>query len=153
LLDVADVSKTYHGLHDVVALSDVSFSISAGEVIVIIGPNGAGKSTLLNILCGAVKPTTGTLSIGGGLRTDRFQDIQKYLGVCFQENVLVDLLSIREHFALFGAFRRLTNAEITDKMTFFADTLQLTPIGRGIFLVGRGASFALRCRCSGRLQL
>lgn len=126
LLDVKDVSKTYHGERKVVALRGVSFHINAGEVIVIIGPNGAGKSTLMNILSGAIEPTQGTLSILGGVPSERFKDIQDYLGVCFQENVLIDLLSIREHFRLFGAFRQLSDMEILEATRFFCDTLQLT---------------------------
>ena len=126
LLDVKDVAKTYKGEKDVVALRGVSFHVDIGEVIVIIGPNGAGKSTLMNILSGAIEPTQGTLRILGGQPSERFKDIQDYLGVCFQENVLVNLLSIREHFRLFGAFRQLSEADIEESMHFFCDTLQLT---------------------------
>lgn len=57
-LEVRRVSKRFDGLD---ALSDVSFSVSAGEVVGLIGPNGAGKTTLFNIITGFSKPTSGTV--------------------------------------------------------------------------------------------
>jgi ABC-type sugar transport system ATPase subunit len=46
-------------------LQDVDISIAAGEVRALIGSNGAGKSTLVKILTGAVRPTAGTVEVGG----------------------------------------------------------------------------------------
>jgi len=48
-----------------IALEDVSLSAAAGRILGIIGPNGAGKTTLFNVVCGFVKPTTGTLTLDG----------------------------------------------------------------------------------------
>ncbi|MFL0691311.1 MAG: ABC transporter ATP-binding protein, partial [Agrobacterium tumefaciens] len=47
------------------ALSGVSMDIDRGETVGIVGRNGSGKSTLLKLICGTVRPTTGTISVKG----------------------------------------------------------------------------------------
>jgi ABC-2 type transport system ATP-binding protein len=54
------VSKHYG---DTVALSDVSISVSSGEIFVLVGPNGAGKTTLVRALTGTIEPDTGAISV------------------------------------------------------------------------------------------
>ena len=111
---------------EVTALDNVDFYINRGEVIVMIGPNGAGKSTLINILAGAIEPDEGKINILGGNEADRFKEMQHYLGVCFQGNVIINLLSVREHLYLFGAFRGVPRDQIDQAVEFFGSQLQLT---------------------------
>ncbi|MFK4486753.1 ATP-binding cassette domain-containing protein [Bradyrhizobium sp. USDA 336] len=62
LLAVDGVSKSFSGLR---AVDGVSFTVTTGEIIGIIGPNGSGKTTLLNTLSGALRPSSGTIRLGG----------------------------------------------------------------------------------------
>ncbi|HEV3268675.1 MAG TPA: ABC transporter ATP-binding protein [Acidimicrobiales bacterium] len=55
-LALEHVSVHFEGLR---ALSDVSFTVSSGEIVGMIGPNGAGKTTAFNVACGFIKPTEG----------------------------------------------------------------------------------------------
>lgn len=58
-LAVREVSVRFGGLS---ALDDVSFDVAPGSVVGVIGPNGAGKTTLFNVICGFVRPTSGSLT-------------------------------------------------------------------------------------------
>jgi len=87
---------------DLVVLQDVDFAVAAGEAVGIVGPNGAGKTTLLNVLAGSVRPTSGSVSLGGRevsrLRPDQrcrmglgraFQIPRPFGGMTVLENVVV----------------------------------------------------------------
>src|SRR2546426_5801932 len=62
MIEVRGLTKLYGSL---VAVEDLSFSVAPGEVLGLVGPNGAGKTTTLRSLVGIVRPTRGTISIGG----------------------------------------------------------------------------------------
>jgi ribose transport system ATP-binding protein len=66
-LDLIDIGKTYPG---VVALAEVSLSVSPGETIGLVGENGAGKSTLMKILGGVTAPSQGTIRVDGVERAE-----------------------------------------------------------------------------------
>lgn len=53
--------------NDFWALKNVSFNVNRGEVVGFVGTNGAGKSTLLKIVAGVIKPTEGSVEIGGNV--------------------------------------------------------------------------------------
>ncbi len=62
LLTTNHLSKSFGGLH---AVSEVDFSLQAGEIRAVIGPNGAGKTTFVNLVCGRIPPSSGTIHFDG----------------------------------------------------------------------------------------
>ncbi len=93
LLEVRRVTKRFPG---VTALSEVSLTLGAGEVLALIGENGAGKSTLMKILAGVQEPDEGSLLIDGRVeRVDSVQTAQR-LGIALihQELNLSDNLDV-----------------------------------------------------------
>lgn len=62
ILEVCAITKTFPGVR---ALSDVSMTLIAGEVLAVIGENGAGKSTLMKVLAGVQQPDSGQIRIDG----------------------------------------------------------------------------------------
>ena len=89
---------------DVWALRDVSAAIEPGEAVGLIGRNGSGKSTLLRIVAGIIKPTTGTIAVGG-----RIGSLLE-LGAGFHPD-----FSGRENVFLNGSMYGLRRAEIRER--------------------------------------
>ncbi|MBU2868283.1 ABC transporter ATP-binding protein [Pacificibacter marinus] len=63
IISIKDLTKTYAS--GTPALDAVNLDIEEGEIIALLGPNGAGKTTLIGAICGMVKITSGTVSVGG----------------------------------------------------------------------------------------
>ena len=98
ILDVRGLSRRFGGLQ---ALSQVTFSIKAREIVGVIGPNGAGKTTLFSTLVGLIRPDTGSVSLDGkdlaGLKphkvaglgmTKTFQNVALFAESSVLDNVL-----------------------------------------------------------------
>ncbi|MGA0831969.1 MAG: ABC transporter ATP-binding protein [Polynucleobacter sp.] len=62
ILEVKNVSRRFGGL---IAVDDVSFNVSAGEILSVIGPNGAGKSTLFKLISSFLKCSSGEVQLLG----------------------------------------------------------------------------------------
>lgn len=108
LLQVEHLKKIYttrFGAHQVQALSDVSFSVQAGEFVAIMGESGSGKTTLLNILATLDRPTQGTVRLNGQNLAD-VPDKQlsafrrQRLGFVFQDFNLLDTFSLQDNIFL-----------------------------------------------------
>jgi NitT/TauT family transport system ATP-binding protein len=98
---------------DVVALSDVSFTIEDGEFLAIVGPSGCGKTSLLNIVAGLLPYDEGTVSIEGrkvnGPGTDR--------AVVFQHSSLLPWRTVQGNVRYGMEMQRRFNKEVMQERT------------------------------------
>src|SRR6184192_2102018 len=70
------------------ALTDLSFTVSAGETIAIVGRNGAGKTTLFKLICRLYDPTGGRVLIDGiDIRDFEPEELRAHIGAMFQDYV------------------------------------------------------------------
>jgi len=104
ILEVSGARKQFGGL---VAVSDVSFQIRAGDIIGLIGPNGAGKSTMFNLISGVLGLTRGKIMFNGaaieGLGAR--QIVTRGMARSFQHVQLLPTMSVLENVAI-GAHLR-----------------------------------------------
>ncbi|MBM3649498.1 MAG: ABC transporter ATP-binding protein [Alphaproteobacteria bacterium] len=82
----------------VLALTDLTLSIAAGEFVAILGPSGCGKSTLLRLVASLEAPTEGQVRVNGDM--PGLVSARHALGVAFQDHALLPWLSVRDNIAL-----------------------------------------------------
>jgi branched-chain amino acid transport system ATP-binding protein len=115
LVSASEVSKRFGGVQ---ALSQVSFTIRAGEIYGLIGPNGAGKTTLFNVLTGIYAADEGSFEFDGqplaGLKPHQvtargiartFQNIRLFANLSALENVMIGR-HVRTRAGVIGAVLR-----------------------------------------------
>jgi branched-chain amino acid transport system ATP-binding protein len=117
LLEVKNLTVRYG---PVVALKDVSFGISEGEIVALIGPNGAGKSTALKAISGMLQAANGIIDKGEilfegtsikGLRTDQL--VARGLSLVPEGRRVFSSMTIMENLEM-GAFTRIDKAMIKE---------------------------------------
>ena len=83
---IHNLSKKYDNGFN--ALKTVNLNIKKGEIFAMLGPNGAGKTTLISIICGIVKPTSGTVKVDGFDIIDDYRESRSRIGLVPQELTL-----------------------------------------------------------------
>ena len=85
-------------------IKDASFSVKKGEFVFITGPSGSGKSTLLKSLYGQIKPTAGSLMVGGldmiNIPRSKLQGLRTHLGIVFQDYKLINEWTVAKNVVL-----------------------------------------------------
>jgi simple sugar transport system ATP-binding protein len=99
IYSVNNIVKSFGGAR---ALSDVSMSVSSGEVHCLAGENGSGKSTLIKIMSGVYAPDSGQIKLGAKSfsRLSPREAVKEGIQVIFQDFSLLSNLSVGENIAL-----------------------------------------------------
>ncbi|HEX7689763.1 MAG TPA: ABC transporter ATP-binding protein [Burkholderiaceae bacterium] len=100
---------------DFEALADVSFDVGRGEVMGFLGPNGAGKSTLIRILCGLLRPGSGSAHVVGIDVARDPEAVRQRIGYMSQRFSLYDDLSVAENLRFFGRVYGVSAKDIVER--------------------------------------
>jgi ABC-2 type transport system ATP-binding protein len=124
-LELDKVTKTYG---KVAALRDLSMSIDAGEMFGLIGPDGAGKTTAIRMMCGLLKPDSGSVRVLGRDPVKQHLEVTHTLGYLSQRFSLYGDLSIDENIAFFAEIHGLNmrDAAIRDRRERLLELTQLS---------------------------
>lgn len=106
ILEVKQLKKSYK---EIKAVKGISFDVKRGSLFAFLGPNGAGKSTTINMITTLLSKDEGSILLNGKTDPNYFRS---KIGVVFQNNVLDDLLTVKENLILRGALYLQTKEEI-----------------------------------------
>ncbi len=118
---VEQISKRYRqGDRSVQALENVSLAVHAGEVVALLGNNGAGKSTLMAISAGLLEPDSGSVRIGGSLRS---RHSARLVGLAPQDDAIYPVFTGRRNLEFFGRLAGLTGTDLKQRVDEIARRL------------------------------
>lgn len=98
-IEVKGLTKTFD---DFPALRGIDLEVARGESLVIFGPNGAGKTTLLRVLATIIRPSAGTVLLGGLDLKEQAEQVRRLIGVVSHHPLLYSGLSAFENLQFYG---------------------------------------------------
>lgn len=128
------------------AVDGVDFQIEKGESVGYVGPNGSGKSTTIKMLCGILKPTSGSVRIEG---MDPFKDRirnNKKIGVVFGNRSLLWWdVPVIESYRLFQKLYEIPETRFQGNLEMFTEIMDLAPL---LSIPERQLSLGQKMRCN-----
>jgi heme ABC exporter ATP-binding subunit CcmA/heme exporter protein CcmB len=121
MIDIVNLSKQYGPNR---ALTGVSLHIDAGECVIVAGPNGAGKTTMLRIVGGLVRPTFGSVRVGGIDLGEAGPSVRRQIGYLSHRSLLYDDLTAEQNLSFYARIYGVTDAEI--RIRELLDQIDLT---------------------------
>jgi ABC-2 type transport system ATP-binding protein len=121
-LTIENLTKKFE---DKIAVENLNLKIEKGELFGLLGPNGAGKTTTINILCGLVKPTSGSAQILGYDAQKDTGKVRELIGVCTQETAIYPYLTGVENLELFGNLHTIDKKTLKTRRDMLLDKMGL----------------------------
>jgi ABC-2 type transport system ATP-binding protein len=101
-----------------VAVDHVSFDVAEGEIFGFLGSNGAGKSTTIRMLCGLLRPTSGSAIVGGVDVARDPEGVKRRIGYMSQKFSLYELLTVDQNIRFYGGLYGLDSARFAERRRF-----------------------------------
>jgi putative spermidine/putrescine transport system ATP-binding protein len=110
---------------DVLAVNDVSFSVSQGEFFAMLGPSGSGKTTCLRLIAGFDQPTSGQIQIGGQKATT-LPPYERDVNTVFQDYALFPHMTVGDNIGYSLMLKQVAKAERKSRVAKLLDLVQLS---------------------------
>lgn len=123
LISVANLTKRFK---DFTAVNNVSFQVSEGEIFGLLGPNGAGKSTIIKMICTLLKPTEGTITVGGADVITAPDYVRSNIGIVFQDTSLDSGLTAQENLEFHCMMYHIPRQERAPRISGVLQLMDLT---------------------------
>jgi ABC-2 type transport system ATP-binding protein len=114
-ITVQDLTRRFGSF---VAVDRINFDVAQGEIFGFLGANGAGKSTTIRMLCGLLKPTSGTATVGGVDVGRNPEEVKRRIGYMSQRFSLYEALTVAQNIRFFGALYGLNDDQIAARRKF-----------------------------------
>lgn len=119
-----DVTNLRRDFGKFTAVNNITFQVNRGEVFGFLGPNGAGKSTTIRMLCGLLKPSSGSGTVAGFDIMKESEKIKSRIGYMSQKFSLYQTLTVEENLNFYAGVYLMDNAlHAEKKRTYFAETV------------------------------
>ena len=125
IIEVNGLTKRYG---DLTAVDHITFSVEQGTMLGFLGINGAGKSTAINMLSTLLQPDEGSAALCGHTLGKDDAAIRRKIGIVYQQNVLDELLTVRENLLCRGILHGATRSEALAQLERLGQILKLDEI-------------------------
>jgi ABC-2 type transport system ATP-binding protein len=120
-MNAIEVRRLTRRFGDFVAVDDVTFDVAQGEIFGFLGSNGAGKSTTIRMLCGLLRPTSGTALVGGIDVSRDPEGVKRRIGYMSQRFSLYEKLTVDQNITFFGGIYGLDGDRFAARRAFVLD--------------------------------
>lgn len=128
-IDVLNLKKQFGNF---TAVDSISFRVRRGEIFGFLGPNGAGKSTTIRMLCGILRPTSGSGTVSGFDITSEPEKIKKTIGYMSQKFSLYEDMTVVENIDFFGGIYGLRKQERNERKEYILNLAGLQDRGKSL---------------------
>lgn len=127
MLKVSNISKTYKkGGERIQAVEDLSFNVSAGEVVGLLGNNGSGKTTTIKTICGLLKADSGQVLVNGHDVNKGLMKVLANIAIILEGNRNLNWrLTVEENCYYFGTLFQLSKEQIQQRMDTYLEYFDL----------------------------
>jgi ABC-2 type transport system ATP-binding protein len=117
-MSVIAVSHLTRRFGDFVAVDDVSFDVRQGEIFGFLGANGAGKSTTIRMLCGLLRPTSGSATVSGVDVARNPEGVKLRIGYMSQKFSLYEALTVDQNIRFFAGVYGIEGRRFAERRAF-----------------------------------